>query len=169
MLAVLGTWARIFIPVVLIFVITGLGPFISRATYQANLTASIFFNLMMNISSFDSDRYLGDSMLTIVMINLGGPLYLVGAVTAPIAWGFWLATRFRFSSAGYFFSFMAYYLALGGILQASYVAYLTHSTRASASMWGAIDAYTFFMIGMSFPIITWLCFYTTCDILRRRS
>jgi hypothetical protein len=169
MRAVLFTWVRIFLPIVLILIFTGLTPPFTIITDPISVMLNYYYSIFYSSRWYVMGHIGYESLLATLILGVATPCYLIGYVTAPAAWGLWLATRFRFSTAGYFFGFMSYYLALGGLLWAVHFAYGAKTWFTGEMNGPFYNEYIYTMVGASFLIVTWLCYRTSCDLLGRRS
>lgn len=106
----------------------------------------------------------------VIMIFLGG-LWGVGFVTVPIAWGFWWASRFRYSAAGYFSSFfmwvvLAVIIVL--LIQSNYSfqvsAYGRHIFQSSDRIYRMATVQ-----GFLWPVMTAVFIGMACYVVGRRS
>ncbi|MCX6647473.1 MAG: hypothetical protein NTY09_14100 [bacterium] len=162
MRAVLFTWVRIFLPILLLVIEANLIP-LFRGIFDPIWALSGFYYSIFNTTKWHvMNHVVSESRLVTFFLVLATPCYIIGYVTAPLAWGFWLATRFRLSSAGYFFNFMSYYLCLGGIFWVGQNGHGSQHGSVNINIGPFIYEFTYLILGLTLLIMTWLCYSSSC-------
>lgn len=167
MAAIFLTWFRIFLPLLILLFVTGMAPSMGDYREPFGIITRFSVTFLAIFGNFEMyDGFMWESVPRFILIDLCALCYLVGGVTAPIAWGFCMATCFRISPIGYFISFMFYYLFPVAIIwgaKSVYNPFRMFSTDLYPEVYLII-----IMQGLSFAAITCLCIRVTCFLMGRR-
>lgn len=169
MKAVLVTWFRIYTPLVLLLVVAGMIPSIAELRNPIGFLTMFTYTVLIKIPEYYlNTRSIPDSILTRWFFFVLAAIFFGGGVTAPIAWGFWWATRFRYSAAGFIFSYFFYYVLVGILIRTIYVSHkFTGFGYGIPSPW-FLNYGTLFIQSISFALITILCLRISFWVLGRR-
>jgi len=117
MAAVGISYLRTMLPLVILFYITWIIPMTSLDTSLNSKITSVALNLL---ALFPLDRWHQIYSQNPVWMNfipwICALIWTAGFVTIPITWGFWWATRFKYSASGFLFLYFFYLLIPAALL-----------------------------------------------------
>ena len=169
MKAVLVTWLRIYTPLVLMLIVAGMIPSIGEYKNPIGILASFAYSILTDLPNFWLYPVsISDSIFVNIFIIALAAIFLGGGVTAPIAWGFWWATRFKYSATGFIFSYFFYYILIGFLMSViSWSHGLAGIGYGIPAPW-FLKYGTLFLQAVSLGLITFLCVRISFWVLGRR-